>query len=145
MKDITKKLSKLEVTPPAEIRDQWERLFRRPVPSHSPHLLRRQIAWKLQAKMASDLSAAVIRQLDRLSSAAEEPVTTRASDVLTIGSRLIREWNGRKIEVIVVDKGYEYAGRHFRSLSQIARHITGARWSGPRFFGISAKQQQSNG
>lgn len=145
MKDISADLDELEATSPAEIRDQWERLFRQPVPPHSPHFLRRQIAWRLQAKIEGDLSPSIIRQLSRLASAASEPVTPRAADSLFIGSRLIREWNGRQIEVVVVDNGYDYDGRHFRSLSQIARHITGAHWSGPRFFGISAKQQPSDG
>lgn len=56
---------------------------------------------------------------------------------MTSGAQLLREWNGRTYRVIVTDDGYEMDGRTYRSLSAIAKHITGAHWSGPRFFGVS--------
>jgi hypothetical protein len=52
------------------------------------------------------------------------------------GTRLVREWNGTIYTVLVASDGFEFAGRSWRSLSMIARHITGAQWSGPRFFGL---------
>lgn len=52
------------------------------------------------------------------------------------GTRLIREWQGKTFEVTVMDRGYAYRGNRYESLSEIAREITGARWSGPRFFGL---------
>ena len=52
------------------------------------------------------------------------------------GTRLVREWQGTLHEVIVLDRGYLWKGKTYRSLSEIARSITGARWSGPRFFGL---------
>ena len=54
----------------------------------------------------------------------------------TAGARLVREWNGRTHEVEVLADGFLLRGQRFRSLSAIAREITGARWSGPRFFGV---------
>jgi hypothetical protein len=57
------------------------------------------------------------------------------------GTKLIREWKGKVHEVIVAGDGYVWAGKHYRSLSQIARSITGTRWSGPRFFGLEAEKQ----
>ena len=144
---ITEQLTRLDMTPPATIRDEWQRLFRKPVPPHSAHLLRRQIAWRLQAKIAGDLPVTIIRQLSRAASAqaGSKAANAKAANHLAVGTRLIREWNGQHIEVIFAEKGFEYGGRYYRSLSQIARHITGAHWSGPRFFGISAKQQRANG
>lgn len=56
------------------------------------------------------------------------------------GSRLVREWNGRTHTVTVEEEGFTYAGRNYRSLSAIAREIIGARWSGPRFFGLAIKE-----
>lgn len=56
------------------------------------------------------------------------------------GTRLIREWQGVTYEVTIEEKGYTWNCEHYRSLSQIAREITGARWSGPRFFGLNGKQ-----
>jgi hypothetical protein len=55
-----------------------------------------------------------------------------------VGTRLVREWNGRTITVEVSDSGFVHAGRSWRSLSEIARHVTGAHWSGPRFFGLTS-------
>lgn len=55
---------------------------------------------------------------------------------IAAGSRLAREWNGKTHVVDVTDDGFFYAGKTYRSLSAIARAITGARWSGPRFFGL---------
>jgi len=56
--------------------------------------------------------------------------------LLKPGTRLLREWGGRTHTVIVLDEGFEYDGERYRSLTEIARHITGAHWSGPRFFGL---------
>jgi hypothetical protein len=60
----------------------------------------------------------------------------KQAGALTPGSRLVREWHGRSHTVEVGDNGFLYAGRRYRSLSEVARAITGARWSGPRFFGL---------
>ena len=58
------------------------------------------------------------------------------SDQLLPGTMLIREWNGERHEVMVLDGGFEYQGRKFRSLSAVAKHITGTKWNGPLFFGL---------
>ena len=60
------------------------------------------------------------------------------------GARLIREWNGRTHTVMVEEDGFSYAGQNYRSLSAVARDITGARWSGPRFFGLAIKKGASD-
>jgi hypothetical protein len=60
------------------------------------------------------------------------------------GARLVREWNGRTHTVTVEEEGFTYAGRNYRSLTAIAREITGARWSGPRFFGLTSKKGASD-
>ena len=63
-------------------------------------------------------------------------VTRKARTALAPGSRLVREWQGRPHTIEVLEDGFLYVGRRYRSLSEIARAITGARWSGPRFFGL---------
>lgn len=60
------------------------------------------------------------------------------------GARLIREWNGHTHTVMVEEDGFSYAGQNYRSLSAVARDITGARWSGPRFFGLAIKKGASD-
>ena len=61
------------------------------------------------------------------------------------GTKLIREWKGKIREVVIAGGTYIWAGQHYRSLSQIARAITGTRWSGPRFFGLEAGQRAADG
>ena len=56
---------------------------------------------------------------------------------LTPGTRLVRDWHGTGHTVTVLDSGFEYDQRRWSSLTSIARHITGAKWSGPRFFGLT--------
>ena len=65
------------------------------------------------------------------------------SSEIRAGARLIREWNGRTHTVTVEEDGFTYAGQSYRSLSAVAREITGARWSGPRFFGLTNKRGAS--
>lgn len=143
MSDLDKQLARLATLNPAQTRSEWHKLFRREIPRHSPHLLKRSITWKLQARIEGDISPSIRRTLDRLVSAERnggESSIELSSDI-PVGTKLIREWNGRTIEVLVTDQGFEYAGRHYRSLSQIARHVTGAHWSGPRFFGLVKRNQ----
>lgn len=143
MSDLTNKLAKLQALSPAQTRSEWHRLFRREVPEHSPHLLKRSIAWKLQARIEGDLSPSVRRALDRMAQASDgdQNALPEICNELAVGTKLIRDWHGRTIEVLVTDQGFEHAGRHYRSLSQIARHVTGAHWSGPRFFGLVKRSQ----
>jgi hypothetical protein len=65
-----------------------------------------------------------------------------ASDELSLkaGTRLVRDWNGRTLNVLVCDEGFELDGRHYGSLTQIAHDVTGTRWSGPRFFGLKKRK-----
>lgn len=143
MSDLSNQLARLDTLSPAQTRSEWHRLFRREVPRHSPHLLKRSIAWKLQSRIEGDVSPSMLRTLGRLVQAEStgDNSSIEASSYIPAGTKLIREWNGRTIEVLVTDQGFEHAGRHYRSLSQIARHITGAHWSGPRFFGLVKRTQ----
>ena len=59
------------------------------------------------------------------------------------GARLVREWRGRTHTVTVTEEGFQYDGRHYPSLTQIARAITGAHWSGPRFFGLKKPEREA--
>ena len=143
MSDLGKQLARLATLSPAQTRSEWHRLFRREVPQHSPHLLKRSMAWKLQARTEGDISPSMRRTLDRLIRTernGDESSIEMSSDI-PVGTKLIREWHGRTIQVLVTDQGFEHAGRHYRSLSQIARHVTGAHWSGPRFFGLVKRNQ----
>ena len=111
----------------------WRTTIGGPPPRHvSLLLLRKTLAYDLQARAFGDLPAKARRVLE--GAAGKAP--SRPGRTIRPGARLIREWNGRSHEVEVLADGYAWKGRRFRSLSAIAREITGARWSGPRFFGI---------
>ena len=113
------------------LRDEWRRRFGPPPKLRSPDLLRRMIAWRIQVAAFGDLNAETRRRLRRTTSLA--PPRTRFSP----GTRLSREWRGERCDVEVVDGGFVYAGVTYRSLSKIAGVITGTKWNGPRFFGLT--------
>ena len=111
--------------------DQWREAFSRPPPKHlSLQFMKRVLIWELQNRILGGLSAKTERRLKQI--ATGKSVPTKAKP----GSHLVREWNGRTYQVEVVDGGYVMDGKTWRSLSAIAKYITSARWSGPRFFGV---------
>lgn len=126
----------------AALRQRWRDAWRQPAPDIGPDLMRRGIAWKLQQRVHGGLATSVRRELERaienLEKGGEGKVT-----LLKPGTQLIREWGGTAHHVLVCEEGFEYDGRQFASLSQIARLITGAHWSGPRFFGLRSRRLES--
>jgi len=125
---------------PVQLRQTLADLSGVNLPHASPSLLRHLIAHQLQEKTLGKLPTYIERELDRLNgnSGAAPPILPRRGPILP-GTRFVREWNGKTIAVQVTDKGYEWNDETYRSLSEIARKVTGAHWSGPRFFGLNAK------
>ena len=110
----------------------WTEILRAPLPRQlSQTVIRRVLASELQWRSSGQRRDAIIRRLRRVLATAD-----RASPTSQAGQRLVREWNGKRHVVDVTRDGYVWNGRTWRSLSAIAREITGARWSGPRFFGV---------
>ena len=124
----------------AALRAEWERVHRAPAPAgFTPDLLRRGLAYRVQEKAHGGLSARVRRELERHPGAA----TATVAPALRIkpGTQLVRDWGGSTHYVLVLgDDQYSYRDQRYASLSAIARLITGAQWSGPRFFGLHAKR-----
>lgn len=106
-------------------------------PSVPSSLLRRLLAQRLQERRHRALPALVTRELTRISAGKRDIGPLRRLVELTPGTMLVRECNGQTITVEVLEEGFAYAGRTWNSLSEIARHVTGAHWSGPRFFGLT--------
>ncbi len=98
----------------------------------------RAITYKLQEGPLGGLSKSIIRKLERLNldSEASDAQKPAPPISLTAGTRLVREWRGVTYTVLVHADGFEWNGRRYRSLTIVARAITGAHWSGPRFFGL---------
>jgi hypothetical protein len=131
-----------------ELRRRWTRLFgMAPSLRISRELLIRAVAHRLQEETQGSIGKSCGRQLARLArtlgdGGSLEGIQTRS---FKPGTKLIREWKGKVHEVVIVGDTYIWAGQHYRSLSQIARAITGTRWSGPRFFGLEAGQEKVDG
>ena len=144
--DVAKALARLSELTIFELRGEWRRLHRMPPPMRlSRDLLTRGISYKLQERACGGLSLATARKLeqtgaDQLSRGAAKPAPPIA---LRPGTRLVREWRGVTHMVLVHADGIEWRGQRYPSLSVVARKITGARWSGPRFFGLRQRPRDS--
>jgi hypothetical protein len=104
-------------------------------------LLIRAIAYRLQERVLGGLNAATCRLFERVAADARagRPFELATMRRLEPGAVLIREWGGLKHQVVVLAKGFNYRGKYYRSLSEVARLITGSRWSGPLFFGLKQR------
>ena len=112
--------------------DRWHKVFGRPPPKHlSMPFMKRVLIWELQCRMLGGVSTKTQRALNRVAAGKPAPTTLRP------GSQLVREWNGRTYQVEVVERGFIMDGKSYPSLSAVAKRITGAHWSGPRFFGLT--------
>jgi hypothetical protein len=117
--------------------ERWRRAFGRDAaPRLSRPLMEKAIAYDLQVTAFGGLSARTMRSLRAAAKADGGLTSCRAPGS---GTRLVREWNGALHEVEVLEDGYLWRGARHRSLSAIARAITGTKWSGPRFFGLKAR------
>jgi hypothetical protein len=133
---VADELARLETCAPAELCNAWVQQEGNAAPNVGPALLRRLLAYRLQERQLGGLPAVIARELDRAACAGSDNAVAATRQELTPGARLIREWNGRTITVTVTDNGFLWEGEVRRSLSEIAREVTGAHWSGPRFFGL---------
>lgn len=120
---------------------RWRQYYKTDPPKGiSRPLLTRAAAHAMQVKAARGLKPAARRRLFSDSESQKRDPSSARSPALQPGARLIREWNGKTYTVEVVEDGFIWNSDRYRSLSAIARAITGARWSGPRFFGIGGGQ-----
>ncbi len=125
----------------AELKGRWQELYGSLPPAHvSRKLLLRAVAYRMQEEAYGGLSAKTRKQLARAARdlAAGRSLQGPAAKVKP-GTRLLREWQGVVHEVIVLEDSVLYRGKDWLSLSSVAREITGAHWSGPRFFGLKGK------
>ncbi len=145
--DIAAELQRLEALTNFELRGEWRRLHHmQPPKSLSRDLLLRGITYKIQERAFGGLSKSVLRKLTGAGTDANSDDARRAAPHTAVkpGTRLVREWNGQTHTVLVHADGVEWRDRRYRSLSVIAREITGAHWSGPRFFGLTSKKAASD-
>ena len=139
--ELSRMLEGLPTLSPAELRSEWRRLYRSQPPRLSRDLLIRAIAYRIQELRYGGLGKPTRRKLAALVNAPQSDgeKAPEAAQKIRTGARLVREWNGRTHTVTVKEEGFTYAGRSYRSLTAIAREITGVHWSGPRFFGLARR------
>ncbi len=145
---VSARLQALEQMDYAALRAEWRRFYRAPPPKRvARDLLMLGVAWKIQEQAYGGLGAATKRRLAELAKVMERDgdVTRNRVARLKPGAKLVREWRGRTHTVVVTEDGFEWRGSRWRSLSAIAREITGAHWSGPRFFGLNETARQRIG
>lgn len=131
-----------------ELRHEWRRLYNNDPPRISRDLLILGIAYRQQEIEHGGIGKATLRKLQTLAKTLRTTGRVGPTPSLTLkpGARLVREWRGRTHTVTVTEDGFEYGGTNYPSLTKIANKITGAHWSGPRFFGLLASgSQQSHG
>lgn len=138
---LTADLAALPDLPSETLKARWTDLFGRPPPARlGRKLLIYAIGYRLQEHAHGGLDRATQRQLAQAAdkvAAGRDPASK--SSAIKPGTRLLREWHGVMHEVIIDDHGVRYGDRVWPSLSAVAREITGTRWSGPRFFGLTGK------
>jgi hypothetical protein len=127
-----------------DLQIEWRRLYRATPPTRlSRDLLVRGVAYRLQEQVYGGLSQDTRRRLRSLVEGPDKQNGSRATPAIPLkpGTKLVREWRGHVHTVNVLGDGFDYRGQRYRSLTQIARLITGVHWSGPLFFGLSKRRQ----
>ena len=137
---ILARLAALKTTPTPDLKKQWRELFETEPPPYNRRFLESRLAYRIQELAYGGLKPATIERLEALGEQLDGGNIVmrriRADDRPIAGTRLIREWQGVEHTVTVLGDVYEWQGRPYRSLSAIARAITGTRWNGWVFFGL---------
>ena len=137
---IPARLAALKTTPTPELKNQWRDLFETEPPPYNRRYLESRLAYRIQELAYGGLKPETIRRLERLGEELDgcnlKKSRIRADQRPITGTRLIREWQGVEQVVTVTADGFEWQGRPYKSLSAVARQITGTRWNGWTFFGL---------
>jgi hypothetical protein len=136
---VLAQLAALTSAPVADLKQKWRDLFEREPPPYNRRFLENRLAYRIQELVYGGLGEETLERLDALADELEGKTPKRRSALVNqpiAGTRLIREWKGVEHAITVRQEGFEYQGRPYRSLSAIARHITGTRWNGLVFFGL---------
>ena len=145
---LSAEIAALESLSTAQLRERWKDLYgTEPPPRASRDFLMRAGAYRIQERVLGGLSVTTRRLLERIADDAAARRVARATPTrkLHTGAILLREWGGIQHQVTVLTNGVLFHGKQYRSLSEVARVITGSRWSGPLFFGLRTRSQEAAG
>jgi len=139
--NLAGELARLPALDRDELLEWWKQVYGSEPPARiSKQLLVRAIAYKMQENVLGGLKPATKRFLAKVveDNAMGKQFSASPVTVIKPGTRLIREWHGVTYEVEITENGILFKGKHHRSLSEVARLITGVKWSGPLFFGLKS-------
>lgn len=145
---IARELANLASLKREALSERWRACYgSAPPPRTGRSLMIAALAYKLQERAFGALKPSTRRLLARIAeeASARRPLTTPPGRRPSSGTVLLREWHGVTHRVTVLDDGVLFRGKHYRSLSQVAREITSSRWSGPLFFGLRTAKEAANG
>jgi len=141
---IPARLAALKTTSTPELKSQWRELFESEPPAFNRRYLESRLAYRIQELAYGGLKPETVKRLEALGEQLDGGNITlrriRADLKPIAGTKLIREWQGIEQTVTVLADGYEWQGRPYRSLSAVARAITGTRWNGWVFFGLKSQR-----
>ena len=142
---ILARLAALKAMSVKELKAEWQTLFDTPAPNNSRTFLENRLAYRIQELTYGGPDKQTRRLLDLLADEVEGTLTRKAQIAdprnSVVGTKLIREWDGVAHTVTVLKDGFEWDGKRYKSLSAVARSITGTRWNGYRFFGLRERKR----
>jgi len=142
---ILARLAGLKTMSVKDLKAEWQALFDAPAPNNSRGFLEGRLAYRIQELTHGGPDKQTRRMLDLLADEVEGTLTRKAQIAdprnPVVGTKLIREWDGTAHTVTVLTEGFEWDGRRYKSLSAVARAITGTQWNGYRFFGLRERKR----
>jgi len=150
-----RELAELHRLPTDKLREKWTALFASPPPGYNRVMLIKRLAHRIQEIALGGLPESAFTRMDEILQAAgydklgrpgKKQLAAASGPFIPIpGTILTREWNGQTYSVLVTDRGFVFQDRPYKSLSSIARAITGTQWSGPAFFGLKGRTTGGKG
>ena len=142
---ILARLAALKAMSVNELKTEWQAMFDAPAPNNSRTFLEIRLAYRIQELTYGGPDKQTRRLLDLLADEVEGTLTRKAQIAdprnPVVGTKLIREWGGVAHTVTVLNDGFDWGGQRYKSLSAVARAITGTRWNGYRFFGLRERKR----
>lgn len=142
---ILARLAALKSMSVNDLKAEWQALFNAPAPNNSRTFLEGRLAYRIQELTYGGPDKQTRRLLDLLADEVEGTLTRKAQIAdprnPVVGTKLIREWDGTAHTVTVLKDGFDWGGQRYKSLSAVARAITGTRWNGYRFFGLRERKR----
>jgi hypothetical protein len=140
------RLAALKAMSVNELKTEWQAMFDAPAPNNSRTFLEGRLAYRIQELIYGGPDKQTRRLLDLLADEVEGTLKRKAQIAdprnPVVGTKLIREWDGVAHTVTVLKEGFEWGGKRYKSLSAVARAVTGTRWNGYRFFGLRERKRE---